>query len=87
LDSRAWRTTPNVLRRCATAIAPLRYLPRTERINLSVAHEQFFGEYPNNELLYEESEHHKGDIFTKRLEPWKFERAMVELLGMTRGVP
>jgi hypothetical protein len=37
-------------------------------------------------LIYQESEQHKGDMFTKRLDPAKFERAMFELLGMTRGV-
>jgi hypothetical protein len=65
--------------------AALRHLARTAKIALSVCHEQFFGDNEGFSLVYEESTRHKGDIFTKKLEPWKFERAMTELLNMKRA--
>ena len=59
----------------------LRHLPRTERISLGVVHE-FFVEGANEYILrHQPSEFHKGDIFTKRLDPIKFEKA-VPLLGL-----
>ena len=76
--------------RCIAAVrtgysAALRHLARTERIALSVAHEQFFGDFKDFVLLYEESSRHKGDTFTKRLVPYLFEHALTELLGMIQG--
>jgi hypothetical protein len=65
--------------------AALRHLGRTERIALGVAHEQFFGDNSNFELQYLESERHKGDVFTKKLVPLKFEFAVEQLLGMRRA--
>ena len=70
---------------CLTAVktgysAALRSLPRTERISLSVAHETFVLT-PGNEIRYHPTETHKGDAFTKRLDPNKFEIAL-ELLGL-----
>jgi hypothetical protein len=57
----------------------LRHLHRTERIALGVAHEQFFGENTNFVLEYQASSLHKGDSFTKKLQPNAFEEAVVRL--------
>ena len=58
--------------------AALRSLPRTERISLSVAHETFVLT-EGNEIRYHPTDLHKGDVFTKRLEPTKFEEAVARL--------
>jgi hypothetical protein len=63
--------------------AALRHLARTERIALGVAHEQFYGDNSNFAIEYQVSELHKGDVFTKKLAPGPFERAITELLGMS----
>ena len=60
--------------------AALRSLPRTERISLSVAHETFMLT-PGNEIRHQPTDKHKGDVFTKRMEPIKFEAAL-DLLGL-----
>ena len=60
--------------------AALRSLPRTERISLSVAHETFLLT-PGNEIRHQPTDTHKGDVFTKRMEPTKFETAL-DLLGL-----
>ena len=60
--------------------AALRSLPRTERISLSVAHETFMLT-PGNEIRHQPTDTHKGDVFTKRMEPSKFESAL-ELIGL-----
>ena len=57
----------------------LRHLHRAERIALGVAHEQFFGENTNFVLEYQASSLHKGDSFTKKLQPNAFEEAVVRL--------
>ena len=62
--------------------AALRSLPRTERISLSVAHETFMLT-PGNEIRHQPTDTHKGDVFTKRMEPTKFETAL-DLLGLRR---
>jgi hypothetical protein len=67
---------------CITAVktgysAALRHLPRTERIALAFAFDIFSG--PDCDLVYQESALHKGDVFTKRLEPAKFETAVLRL--------
>ena len=61
--------------------AALRHLPRTERISVGVVHEIFEGS-PAYALKYQATAEHKGDMFTKRLEPNAFERAlkMINLL-------
>ena len=56
--------------------AVLRHLPRTERIALSVCHELFIENEGTYVLKYEPSEEHRGDIFTKKLSPILFERAV-----------
>eukprot|EP00972_Heterocapsa_arctica_P051436 7566389-Heterocapsa_arctica.AAC.1 len=50
----------------------LRHLGRTERIALGTAHEQFECGQPDFIMKHQESEWHKGDIFTKKLVPLKF---------------
>ena len=60
--------------------AALRSPPRTERISLSVAHETFMLT-PGNEIRHQPKDTHKGDVFTKRMEPTKFETAP-DLLGL-----
>ena len=59
--------------------AALRSLPRTERISLPVAHEMFMLT-PGNEIRHQPTDTHKGDVFTKWMEPSKFEMAL-DLLG------
>ena len=71
---------------CITAVetgysSALRHLPRTERISLSFAHDVF--QEPGCLIRHQESSLHKGDVFTKRLEPAKFEPA-VSRLGLRR---
>ena len=63
--------------------AALRHLPRTERIALSVCHELFIENEGTYVLKYEPSEEHRGDIFTKKLSPMSFERA-VEMACLRR---
>ena len=60
--------------------AALRSLPRTERISWSVAHGTFMLT-PRNEIRHQPTDTHKGDVFTKRMEPTKFETAL-DLLGL-----
>ena len=60
--------------------AALRSLPRTERISLSVAHETYILT-AGNEIRHQPTDAHKGDIFTKRLDPAKFEESL-ERLGL-----
>ena len=60
--------------------AALRSLPRTERISLSVAHETYVLT-AGNQILHQPTDSHKGDIFTKRLDPAKFEESL-ERLGL-----
>ena len=62
--------------------AALRSLPRTQRISLSVAHETCVPT-PGNEIRHQPTDTHKGDVFTKRMEPTKFETAL-DLLGLRR---
>ena len=59
--------------------AALRHLPRTERISLSVCHEIFIEDGERHSLNYEATEVHKGDIFTKKLQPASFEQAIGRL--------
>ena len=59
----------------------LRHLPRTERISLSFAHGVF--QEPKCHIHHQESSLHKGDVFTKRLDPAKYEPA-VSRLGLRR---
>ena len=67
--------------------AALRHLPRTERISLSVCHEVFIEDSARHSLNYEPTESHKGDVFTKKLSPAAFEKA-VHMLGLRRmGAP
>ena len=66
--------------------AALRHLPRTERIALSTCHEIFVEDAERHSLNYEVSENHKGDVFTKRLSPAAFERA-IAMLGLRRMAP
>ena len=58
--------------------AALRSLPRTERISLSVAHETYVLT-KGNEIRHFPTDQHKGDVFTKRLDPAKFEEALDRL--------
>ena len=67
---------------CITAVEngyspSLKHLPRTERISLGVAHETFAEKADLHELRYLETASHKGDMFTKRLDPNAFERALL----------
>ena len=62
--------------------AALRHLPRTERISVGVVHETFSEKY-RHELVYQETSSHKGDMFTKRLGPSAFERALT-LVNLVR---
>ena len=62
--------------------AALRHLPRTEWISLGVVHE-VFSEKDQHELVYQETSSHKGDMFTKRLDPSAFERALT-LINLVR---
>ena len=62
--------------------AALRHLPRTERISIGVVHESF-SDKDRHELVYQEASSHKGDMFTKRLDPSAFERALT-LINLVR---
>ena len=62
--------------------AALRHLPRTERISVGVFHETSF-EKDRHELVYQETSSHKGDMFTKRLDPNAFECALT-LINLVR---
>jgi hypothetical protein len=62
--------------------AALRHLPRTERISVGVVHE-IFESSPAYELKYQATAEHKGDMFTKRLEPNTFERAL-KMINLVR---
>ena len=55
--------------------AALRHLTGTERISVGVVHETF-SDKDRHELVYQETSSHKGDMFTKRLDPSAFERAL-----------
>ena len=55
--------------------AALRSLPRTERISLSIAHETVMLT-PGNKIRHQPTDTHKGDVFTKRMGPSKFESAL-----------
>ena len=61
----------------------LRHLNRTARISLGVLHEQFVEQSDMYVLEYQPTCEHKGDVFTKKLEPIKFEAA-VKLMGLRR---
>ena len=63
--------------------AVLRHLPRTGRISVGVVHETFTEKSHQHELLYQETASHKGDMFTKRLDPVAFERALT-LINLVR---
>jgi len=63
--------------------AALRHLPRTERISLSVCHKIYVEDAERHSLNHGATENHKGDIFTKRLPPAAFEKA-VNMLGLRR---
>ena len=63
--------------------AALRHLPRTERIATGVVHEIFSERSDQHELVYQETSSHKGDMFTKRLDPNAFERALT-LINLVR---
>ena len=54
----------------------LRHLARTERISLGVLYESFV-ESGDCTLQYQISAEHKGDMFTKRLDPVSFEAAIL----------
>ena len=62
--------------------AALRHLPRTERISAGVIHETF-SDKDLHELVYQETSSHKGDMFTKRLDPNAFECALT-LINLVR---
>ena len=62
--------------------AALRHLPRTERISIGVIHE-IFSEKDRHELVYQETSSHERDMFTKRLDPNAFERALT-LINLVR---
>ena len=73
---------------CITAVEngyspSLKHLPRTERISLGVSHETFVEKSGQHELRYQETSSHKGDMFTKRLDPNAFERALT-LINLVR---
>ena len=73
---------------CITAVEngyspSLKHLPRTERISLGVSHETFVEKSGQRELRYQETSSHKGDMFTKRLDPNAFERALT-LINLVR---
>ena len=53
----------------------LRHLPRTERISVGVLYE-ILVEREDCTLQYQPSAEHKGDMFTKRLDPVTFEAAI-----------
>ena len=62
--------------------AALRHLPRTERISVGVVHE-ISSDKDLHGLVYQETSSHKGDMFTKRLDPSAFERALT-LINLVR---
>jgi hypothetical protein len=64
--------------------AALRHLPRTERISLGVVHE-IFSDSSRHKLTYQETSLHKGDMFTKRLEPCAFEHALT-MINLVRPI-
>ena len=67
--------------------AALRHLPRSERIALSVCYEVFMEDSERHSLNYEPTATHKADMFTKRLSPAAFEKA-IEMVGLRRmGAP
>ena len=70
------------LQAAGTGSAALRHLPRTERISVGVVHETF-SDKDRHELVYQETSSHKGDMFTKRLDPSAFERALT-LINLVR---
>jgi len=53
----------------------LRHLARTVRVNLGTLYELFVERASEYMLQYEKAETHKGDFFTKRLQPADFEAA------------
>ena len=62
--------------------AALRHLPRTERISVGVVHE-ISSNKDLRELVYQETSSHKGDMYTKMLDPNAFERALT-LINLVR---
>ncbi len=54
----------------------LRHLSRTERISLGTLHELFIEQGDRHHLEHQPTAEHKGDVFTKRLEPHAFESAV-----------
>ena len=61
----------------------VRHLSRTERISLGVLHEHFVEQSGIYELQYQPTKRHKGDVFTKKLEPASFEAA-VPMMGLRK---
>ena len=61
----------------------LRHLPRTQRISVGVVHETFSEKSDQHELIYQGTSSHKGDMFTKRLDPNAFERVLT-LINLVR---
>ena len=57
----------------------LRHLNRTERISLGVLHEQFIEGGGGYVLKHQPTNEHKGDMFTKRLDPAGFESAILRV--------
>ena len=62
--------------------ATLSHLYRTERISVGVVHKTS-SEKDRHELVYQETSSHKGDMFTKRIDPNAFERALT-LINLVR---
>ena len=66
----------------------LGHLSRTERISLGVLHEVFVEQTAGSaNIQYQETASHKGDMFTKRLDPGPFEEALkrINLLPPARA--
>ena len=82
-SSAVWKTTRSACRAETGYSAALRHLPCTERISVGVVHETFSEKANQHELVYQETSSHKGDMFTKRLEPSQFERAL-EMINLVR---
>ena len=54
-----------------------------ERISVGAVVHETFSEKDRHELVYQETYSHKGDMFTKRLDPNAFERALT-LINLVR---
>ncbi|MCP4901810.1 MAG: hypothetical protein GY906_33010, partial [bacterium] len=67
----------------------MRHIPRTQRVSLGMLHEIFHDEPEEGEgrigLMNADTDEHRGDAFTKELDPQKF-HAAIDMIRMKRHV-